>query len=110
VLATRSEPHVGARLWLEAARCGAQALGQNVGAIEIGRRADWLVLDTAHPALAGAHEHGVLDRLVFSGGQAAIRDVMVCGRWVIKDGQHAGGEQLARRFANWMQRRPSRPN
>jgi formimidoylglutamate deiminase len=108
VLATRAEPHVGARLWREATRCGARALGQNIGTIQIGRRADWLVLDAAHPALAGADEDGLLDRLVFSGGQAAVRDVMVAGRWVVKDGQHRREEEVAARFATWMRQRPSR--
>jgi formimidoylglutamate deiminase len=105
VLATRREPNVGARLWRAAARCGARALGQAVGAIEVGRRADWLVLDTEHPAMAGASGDGLLDRLVFGGGQAAIRDVMVAGRWVIEGGRHGGEQEAARRFAAWLERR-----
>ena len=108
VLATNSEPHVGARLWRESARCGALALGQNIGTIEVGRRADWLVLDAAHPALAGASEDAVLDRLVFGGGQAALRDVVVAGRWVVKDRHHRDEDEVARRFASWMTRRPPR--
>ena len=108
VLATNPEPHVGARLWRESARCGALALGQNIGTIEVGRRADWLVLDAAHPALAGASEDAVLDRLVFGGGQAALRDVVVAGRWVVKDRHHRDEDDVARRFASWMTRRPPR--
>ncbi len=54
VLADRNEPHVGTRLWRDAALHGAQALGQPVGSIAVGRRADWLVLDASHPAMAGA--------------------------------------------------------
>jgi formimidoylglutamate deiminase len=108
VLATNPEPHVGARLWRESARCGALALGQNIGTIELGRRADWLVLDAAHPALAGASEDAVLDRLVFGGGQAALRDVVVAGRWVVKDRHHRDEDEVARRFASWMTRRPPR--
>jgi formimidoylglutamate deiminase len=105
VLASRSEPHAGGRLWREAARCGAQALGQNSGAIEVGRRADWLVLEREHPALAGAAQDGVLDRLVFSGAQAAIRDVMVAGRWVVERGRHRAEADTARRYAAWMLQR-----
>jgi formimidoylglutamate deiminase len=108
VLATKTEAHVGARLWRESARSGAQALGQNIGSIQIGRRADWLVLDSTHPSLAGAHDDGLLDRLVFSGGQAAIRDVMVGGRWVIKEGQHPAQYDIARRFAKFMDSQPHR--
>ncbi len=105
VLATRREPHVGARLWREAARTGARALGQPVGAIEVGRRADWLVLDTDHPALAGAQDDRVLDRLVFGAGPGAIRHVMVAGRWVIRDGRHAAEQAVARGFGEWQRRR-----
>jgi formimidoylglutamate deiminase len=105
VLASKLEPHAGARLWQEGARCGARALGQNIGTIETGRRADWLVLDTEHPALAGAAGDGLLDRLVFAGAQSAIRDVMVAGRWVIERGRHRGEESTAARFAEWMRRR-----
>jgi formimidoylglutamate deiminase len=105
VLATRREPHVGARLWRESARTGARALGQPVGVIEVGRRADWLVLDSDHPGLAGASEDRVLDRLVFGAAGAAIRDVMVAGRWVIRDRHHAAEEPAARRFSAWLARR-----
>ncbi len=104
VLATRREPHVGARLWREAARSGARALGQPVGALAVGRRADWLVLDTEHPSLAGASGDGLLDRLVFGGGGAAIRDVMVAGRWAVRDGHHRLETGAAGQFAAWLAR------
>ena len=104
VLATKAEPHVGTRLWSDAARHGAQAIGQPAGAIEVGRRADWLVLDAAHPTMVGATADTALDHLVFAGGNAAIRDVMVGGRWVIKDGRHASEDQLLPRFAALMRR------
>jgi formimidoylglutamate deiminase len=109
VLATRRERHVGARLWREAARSGARALGQAVGSLAVGRRADWLVLDTGHPALAGADGDGILDALVFGAGGAAIRDVMVAGRRVIEDGRHRLEEVAARRFAIWQARRRPQP-
>jgi formimidoylglutamate deiminase len=104
VLASKSEPHVGTRLWRDAAQHGAQAIGQPSGAIEVGRRADWLVLDATHPSLVGAARDTALDHLVFAGGDAAIRDVMVAGRWVIKDRRHAAEDELRPRFAGLMQR------
>ena len=104
VLADGRNPHVGTRLWCDAARHGAQALGQPAGAIEVGRRADWLVLDGAHPSMAGSATENVLDHLVFAGASAAIRDVMVAGRWVIKDRHHAGEGGLQPRFAGLMKR------
>jgi formimidoylglutamate deiminase len=108
VLASAEEPHVGARLWCAAARGGALALGQPIGAIEVGRRADWLVLDPAHPSLAGAAPDSVLDHLVFAGARAAIRDVMVAGQWVVRGGHHSAEEAAAARFGAWMTQRSSR--
>ena len=103
VLATAEEPHVGTRLWRDTAQHGAQAIGQPAGAIEVGRRADWLVLDAAHESMAGAAADAAFDHLIFAGGDAAIRDVMVAGRWVIKDRRHAAEAELRPRFATLMQ-------
>jgi formimidoylglutamate deiminase len=104
VLAGDTEPHVGTRLWRDAAQHGAQAIGQPAGALEVGRRADWLVLDAAHPSMVGAAADTALDHLLFAGGDAAIRDVMVAGRWVIKDRHHAGESELRPRFKDLMHR------
>jgi formimidoylglutamate deiminase len=104
VLATAAEGHVGTRLWRDAAQHGAHAIGQPAGAIEVGRRADWLVLDDAHPSMAGAAAGTALDHLVFAGAEAAIRDVMVAGRWVIKDRRHAVEEELRPLFADLMRK------
>ena len=102
VLATAAESHVGTRLWRDAAQHGAQAIGQPAGSIAVGRRADWLVLDATHPSMAGAADGSALDHLLFAGGEAAIRDVMVAGRWVVKDRHHAAEEDLRPSFAQLM--------
>ena len=104
VLAAKGESHVGTRLWRDAAQNGARALGQPVGGLAVGCRADWLVLDDAHPAMAGVAADGALDRLLFAGADKAIRDVMVAGRWVIKAGRHADDDQLSANFGRIMNR------
>jgi formimidoylglutamate deiminase len=104
VLADASEPHVGTRLWGHAARHGAEAIGREAGEIAVGRRADWLVLERGHPSMAGARLEASLDHLVFAGGRAAIRDVMVAGRWIVKDRHHAAELPLRPRFAELMAR------
>ena len=101
-LATTEQPHAGTRLWQDAASAGAQALAQPVGAREVGRRADWLVLDPAHPSLAGSGTAAALDHLIFAGADAAIRGVMVGGRWVVRDGRHEAEERTAGPFAELM--------
>ncbi|MGD0492711.1 MAG: formimidoylglutamate deiminase [Steroidobacteraceae bacterium] len=98
VLADRRETHVGTRLWRDTARDGARAIGQPAGAIEVGARADWVVLDGDHPSMLGSGEEGALDHLIFAGGSAAIRDVMVGGRWVIRDRHHALEAALREKF------------
>jgi len=109
VLATNTESHVGSRLWRDAAHQGAEAIGQPAGRIEVGRRADWVVLDAAHPSLAGASTDSALDHLLFAGADAAIRDVMVAGCWVIKERRHAAEEELRPQFSNLMQRLSAGP-
>jgi formimidoylglutamate deiminase len=103
-LSTKGESHVGTRLWRDAAQYGAQAIGQPAGTIEVGRRADWLVLDAAHASMVGAAPDTALDHLLFAGGDAAIRHVIVAGRWVIKDRRHTAEDETASRFACLMQR------
>ena len=102
VLAAKSEAHVGTRLWRAAALNGARALGQPVGSIAVGCRADWLVLDAQHPSMAGATADGALDRLLFAGADRAIRDVMVGGQWVVRAGRHAADESLRADFGRIM--------
>jgi formimidoylglutamate deiminase len=98
VLASADEPHVGTRLWRDAARSGAQAIGQPVGSIEVGQRADWLVLDASHASMSGAATDGALDRMLFAGADRAIRDVMVAGRWVVKGYRHAAEDHMRANF------------
>jgi formimidoylglutamate deiminase len=104
VLAAKAESHVGTRLWRDAAQNGARALGQPVGGIAVGCRADWLVLDDAHPAMAGVAADGALDRLLFAGADQAIRDVMVGGRWVVENHRHPADGQLRADFGRTMNR------
>jgi formimidoylglutamate deiminase len=104
VLTTRKESHAGTRLWAETAECGARAIGQAAGAIAVGRRADWVVLDSEHPSMAGAAVETTLDHLLFAAAATAIRDVMVAGRWVVRGGRHPVEGRLAAPFAALMQR------
>jgi formimidoylglutamate deiminase len=104
VLAAKSESHVGTRLWRDAALNGARALGQPVGRLAVGCRADWLVLDDQHPSMAGASADAALDRLLFAGADQAIRDVLVGGQWVVRDRRHCAEEQVRADFGRTTQR------
>jgi formimidoylglutamate deiminase len=86
---------VGTTLWLEAAAGGAQALGRRMGALAPGMRADLVVLDPDHPDLAGRDGDSIANALVFSGSTELVREVMVGGRWVVQEKQHAAQEEAA---------------
>ena len=91
-------PSVGGWLWREALEGGAQACGRPIGRLAAGLRADLLVLDPDSPLLIGRDGDLLLDALIFSGNRAALRDVMVGGRWVVEDYRHRDEEAIAARF------------
>lgn len=82
---------------------GAQACGHNSGAIEIGKRADFIVLETEHPLLAERSEDEIIDSWIFSGNQNIVRDVFVGGQQLIKEGHHANEEVIQSRFKSTLQ-------
>lgn len=82
-LATETEPHVGTRLMQAALSGGAQALGQPMGAIAPGHRADLVVVDADHPRLAGLPTAMRWDGYVFGDGARGVREVWVGGRRVV---------------------------
>jgi formimidoylglutamate deiminase len=92
----------GRRLFDACTVGGAQALGQPVGRIAAGLRADLVVLDAEHPRLVGHDGHSVLDAFIFSAGDRAVRDVMVAGKWVVQDGKHPARDDVQRAFAHAM--------
>ena len=67
---------------------GAQACGHNSGAIEVGKRADFIVLDTDHPLLCERSGDDIIDSWVFSGNENTVRDVYIGGKQVIANGRH----------------------
>jgi formimidoylglutamate deiminase len=91
---------VGTYLWRQALHGGARASGRAVGRLEAGRRADLLVLDSAHPNLDGAQAGEVLGRFLFCGNDNLVRDVLAGGRWVVRDGRHVDQDAIARRYTD----------
>jgi len=89
---------VASFLWRQALRGGAQASGRVVGALAPGCRADLLILDSAHPNLDGVDAGEVLGRFLFCGNDNLVRDVLVGGEWVVRNGRHVDQEAIARRY------------
>jgi len=94
----------GGALLRHAWRGGSRALSVDCGSIERGMRADLVVLDADHPALVGRRGHAVLDSWIFSGTDNPVRDVMVGGEWVVKDGRHPSVEAVGRAYARAVRR------
>ena len=104
LLASEDSPSVGRFLYERATRDGARALGFEAGALAAGRRADLIVLDSTLPALEGRHGDELLDALVFAGNVNSVRDVMVGGRWRVREGRHLERHAIRRRFAETLPR------
>ena len=88
----------GRLLYESACVGGGVALGQPVGKIAPGYRADLVVLDDEHPMLQGVPGDAVLDSYVFAGTEDMIRSVHVAGREVLDRGRHRQEDHLQRRF------------
>lgn len=72
-----------------AGSAAALGLGDEIGAIEVGRRADLIVvgLDACHmwPVLTG-ERHNVVEQLVYSAGATDVRATIVDGQVLMEDG------------------------
>ena len=77
----------------------AAAAGQRAWGLVAGARADALVVDPRADALLGVAPARSLDALVFSSPTPPWRDVMVAGRWRLRDGVHAEARAIGERFA-----------
>jgi formimidoylglutamate deiminase len=80
--------HSGRVLFDSALAGGEQASGQGGGALVPGRRADLVMLDGDRNVLLGHGPQTALDAWILGGTQNPVRDVMVAGKWIIRDGQH----------------------
>lgn len=99
IAASEAAPNPGAYLFNAALAGGAQAAGRPVGSLAVGRRADILVVDPDHPALAVAPGGALLDTLVFhSRAREALVRVMAGGAWVAERGEHREGERIGAAF------------
>jgi formimidoylglutamate deiminase len=96
------QPATAARLFEAALQGGARAAGQATWGLRANARADLLVADRDDPALLGLPPDRLLDALVFSSPTRPWRDVMVAGRWALRDGRHPEGARIASEFADAM--------
>ena len=96
--------HAGRVLFDAALSVGQNGLDQAVGAVEPGNRADIVILDGDGPILAGHGTSSVLDAWLLSGGTSPVRDVMIGGRWIVRDGHHPAEVAILDRYRRTMAR------
>jgi formimidoylglutamate deiminase len=102
VSASAQQPSTAARLWSRVADGSAAAAGLRVWGLQPKARADLLVVDLDDASLLGIPQEHLLDALVFSSPSRPWRDVMVAGRFVVRDHRHAQAPVIAQRFEQAM--------
>ena len=98
----RSQPDTAASLFERARAGGGRAAGHARWGLEVGARADLLVIDPDDASLLGLPPSRWLDALVFSSPGRPWRDVMVAGRWALRKHHHAQVERISAAFARAM--------
>jgi formiminoglutamate deiminase len=98
VFALHEGESIGRRLFETALAGGTQACARPVGAIEVGLRADIVLLDIAHPDLAAGEGDRWLDAWIFVAGRSAVREVLVGGESLVRAGRHRDYEAIVRRY------------
>lgn len=99
ILACLQSPSVGQNLWQKAASGGAQSTNSNTGCLAVGKQADLLVLDDQQTRLYANNQQQLLDSLIFASRENTIKDVMVNGQWVVRNGIHPQQESSTELFA-----------
>jgi formimidoylglutamate deiminase len=89
---------LAARLFEMATVNGARSLGLPSGTLEPGVPADFFTVDLNHPSLVGASPTSLLAGIVLGSDKAAVREVAVDGRLVVRDGLHPGAEDSGQAF------------
>ncbi len=56
------------------------------------------MLDGEQPDIAGKSGDMIANAAIFSGTQGLVRDVMVGGRWQVRDGRHALEDSASRDY------------
>ncbi|MBL4602573.1 MAG: formimidoylglutamate deiminase [Emcibacteraceae bacterium] len=94
IAANDQEIHTGTHLYQKTLTGGARASGFDNGAIEIGKRADIIVLDERSPLLTGSPNRNIIDRFIFSGNVNPVKHVYVRGEKVVSDYKHASEDRI----------------
>jgi formimidoylglutamate deiminase len=104
VLASSSQPAVADRLYHAVLDGGWAALGRSGPAVGDLGRADFVTFDSNEGDWAQLPPEYYLSALVFGCMAPVARQVMVGGRWVIRDGRHAQEAEIDARYRAMLER------
>lgn len=90
---------LAARLFVCATEGGAASLASPGGKLAAGRAADFFTVDLDHPSIAGADRASLMSNIVFSLQPAAVLEVFVSGKCIVRDGHHKFEDDIVRNFA-----------
>jgi formimidoylglutamate deiminase len=97
-LAQAQGQSTGRRLFEAAGAGGAQALQRPEASIAPGSAADFLVLDSEHPALIGRAGDRWIDSWIFAAANEPVREVWVGGRRLVEAGRHVARAAIVARY------------
>lgn len=100
LLASNNQSSIGSFIWEKALQGGMQATTSNVGELAIGKQADFLVLNKEVLATFASTDQYILDSLIFASQRNMINDVMVSGKWVIRNGMHREEKKSLKNFSS----------
>jgi formimidoylglutamate deiminase len=103
---------IAARLFECATLHGAQALGIESGSLRPGEYGDMVSIDLKDISVAGHTAEALLPLLVFGASRGAIRDVVVNGKVIVRDGRHPLEDEIVQRYQQlyrrvWGEEQPS---
>ena len=97
VLASEAHPSVARRLFGDTLAGGAQAMGIAEG-LAVGHPADFVTLDTTHPAIHFRNGDQLLDGWIFAARNNCIDTVWKRGRKLVSGGQHRDRASVTARY------------
>ena len=92
------EDALAQRLFRSATETAARSLDAPCGSFEIGRAADFFTVDLQDPSIAGATPDALLNHIVFALERTAIRDVVVGGEMIVRDGRYPLQQEIVHDF------------
>jgi formimidoylglutamate deiminase len=96
------QPSTAQRMFQAAHAGGAAAAGFEATGFVVGARADFVMLDSATPALLGVPAAHTVDALIFAADTAGVAQVYVAGERLINGGAHPQQTAIAQAFIQTM--------